>query len=148
MAQQLPCDNDGVCLICKTTPSSDQTLTCNTCVTPWHIACLAINAQSSSSNLWECPDCTTLVDAGAPAAGEKSELVAAIQAIEADATLTEKQKARRRQELLSGKEAAGDKEDEEERNEVGGMINANFKCCVCIQLPERPVTVWFRLLLV
>ncbi|KAL1823266.1 hypothetical protein ACET3Z_010044 [Daucus carota] len=140
MAQQLPCDNDGVCLVCKTTPSSDQTLTCNTCVTPWHIACLAINAQSSSSNLWECPDCTTLVDAGAPAAGEKSELVAAIQAIEADATLTEKQKARRRQELLSGKEAAGDKEDEEERNEVGGMINANFKCCVCIQLPERPVT--------
>ena len=140
MAQQLPCDNDGICLICKTTPSSDQTLTCNTCVTPWHIACLAINAQSSSSNLWECPDCTTLVDAGAPAAGEKSELVAAIQAIEADATLTEKQKARKRQELLSGKEAPAN-EKEGERNEVADMINSNFKCCVCIQLPERPVTV-------
>lgn len=91
--------------------------------------------------MWECPDCTDLVPAGAPAAGEKSELVAAIQAIEADGSLTDKEKARKRQELLSGKAAA--KEDEGARNEVVDMINVNFKCCVCIQLLERPVTVQF-----
>lgn len=100
-----------------------------------------MTSQSASYNLWECPDCTTLVSAGAPAAGGKSELVAAIQAIEADGSLTDKQKARKRQELLSGKEVA--KEDEEERNEVVDIINSNFKCCVCIQLLKRPVTVCF-----
>ncbi|KAL8126970.1 E3 ubiquitin-protein ligase ORTHRUS 2-like isoform X1 [Apium graveolens] len=137
MAQQiqLPCDNEGVCLICKTTPSVNETLTCSTCVTPWHIACLAIAAQSSSSNVWECPDCSDLVQAGAPAAGEKSELVVAIQAIEADASLTDKEKARKRQELVSGKAAV-----KEGRNEAVDMLHENFKCCVCFQLPDRPVT--------
>lgn len=76
-------------------------------------------------------------------AGEKSDLVAAVQAIEADASLTEKQKARKRQELLSGK--GKDEEDgDEESNEVVDIINVNFKCCVCIQLLQRPVTVCFR----
>ncbi|KAL8126968.1 hypothetical protein AgCh_014038 [Apium graveolens] len=135
---QLPCDNEGVCLICKTTPSPNETLTCSTCVTPWHIACLAIAAQSSSSNVWECPDCSDMTPAGAPAAGEKSELVTAIQAIEADKSLTDNEKARKRQELLSGK-AVG-KEDEEGRNEVADMIRLNFNCCVCFQLLVRPVT--------
>lgn len=41
---------------------------------------------------------------GGHCCGEKSELVAAIQAIEVDASLTDKEKERKRQELLRGLE--------------------------------------------
>lgn len=150
---QLPCDADGICMLCKTKPSDEDKLTCNTCVTPWHVSCLSVRPETLASTLqWECPDCTTLVGAPVvPAAGNgvSDELVNAIRAIEADTSLTERQKAKRRQELLSGQSGSPDRDGEKDKGKekVGGgndvleLLDENFKCSFCMQLPERPVTV-------
>ncbi|KAL8114854.1 hypothetical protein AgCh_021629 [Apium graveolens] len=61
--------------------SSNETLTCSTCVTPWHISCMAIAVQLSSSNVWECLDFSDLAPVGAPVAREKSELMAEVHAL-------------------------------------------------------------------
>ncbi|KAJ4833893.1 hypothetical protein Tsubulata_041474 [Turnera subulata] len=58
------------------------------------------------------------------------ELVAAIRAIEADKTLSDAEKAKRRQALLGGKAAV---------EEEGGSGD-DFKCAICIQLLDRPVS--------
>ncbi|KAL0700930.1 hypothetical protein Bca4012_057052 [Brassica carinata] len=150
---QLPCDNDGVCLRCKVKPPQEETLTCGTCGTPWHAPCLSSPPETLASTLqWHCPDCSGEIDPLLPvsvAAGHESgggsDLVAAIRAIEADESLTEADKAKKRQELLSGKSAAvGD--DEEGKKSAGldvdvlAALGENLNCSFCIQLPERPVT--------
>ncbi len=58
-------------MVCKTKPSSDETLTCKTCVTPWHVACLAVRPPTMADAVsWECPDCLPLSgDAPATAIG-------------------------------------------------------------------------------
>ncbi|XP_059644684.1 E3 ubiquitin-protein ligase ORTHRUS 2-like [Cornus florida] len=158
---QLPCDGDGICMLCKNKPPDEEKLTCNTCVTPWHVSCLAVKPETLSGTLqWGCPDCTTLVgaDAGksAVAGGDDASggLIAAIRAIEADASLTEREKAKKRQRLLSGgAESAGEddgdggekskrkgKEKVEDTNHFFDLLDETFKCSFCIQLPERPVT--------
>ncbi|GKV23640.1 hypothetical protein SLEP1_g33345 [Rubroshorea leprosula] len=147
---QLPCDGEGACMRCKATPPAEETLTCATCVTPWHVACLAVPPPTLESTLqWSCPDCSgeSVPSAGA-AAGGSSDLVAAIKAIEVDDSLTEKEKARKRQELLSGKsgdaDGAGDKkkgkEKAEEENSILDVLGGTLNCSFCMQLPERPVT--------
>lgn len=71
------------------------------------------------------------------------DLIAAIRAIEADAALTELQKANKRQELMSGK--ALPEEDEGAgrmgTNVVLNVLDGIFNCSFCMELPERPVTV-------
>ncbi|CAK9186891.1 unnamed protein product [Ilex paraguariensis] len=163
MAQvtQLPIDNDGICMVCKEKPGGDRRLTCNTCVTPWHVTCLPNVLETLRAALhFVCPDCETLADggdiAGAPAPDPSGgELVAKIRAIEADTSLTEREKAKKRQEVLSGKahEEEGSDDEKEKKNRKGkekvvergendvlDVLGENFKCSFCMQLPERPVT--------
>ncbi|CAH2047513.1 unnamed protein product [Thlaspi arvense] len=141
---QLSCDSDGACMRCKVTIPSEECLTCSTCVTPWHVSCLRSPPKTlASTQAWECPDCSGVVDpvSVSEADGFKpdgSSLVAAIRAIEADESLTEAQKAKKRQRLLSGK---GDEEDEEkDTTDVLAALKESFQCIICLQLLEKPVT--------
>jgi len=76
--------------------------------------------------------------------------------IENDDSLTQTQKARKRQQLIAGKAPAQDDEDEEEETEenqskpppsVWEMLSRTIQCSICLNLPERPVTVRVPLLL-
>ncbi|XP_022134817.1 E3 ubiquitin-protein ligase ORTHRUS 2-like isoform X2 [Momordica charantia] len=151
MAQvsQLPCDGDGICMLCKAKPSDLETITCKTCVTPWHVACLSNPPETLASTLqWDCPDCSSPpgdVPLPPPTA-PSSHLVAAIRAIEADAFLTDRQKAKKRQELLTGN-SHSDKDDRDATNrksligdDVLELFDERLNCSFCMQLPERPVT--------
>ncbi|XP_047309878.1 E3 ubiquitin-protein ligase ORTHRUS 2-like [Impatiens glandulifera] len=134
---QLPCDGEGICMVCKTTPSEAEILTCSTCVTPWHVSCLStLPANLQSTLQWECPDCTAPPANVNPVlnAGPSNGLVAATRAIEADSTLSETEKARRRQQLLSGK-ADSSKGPSKRTNED------DYICSCCFQLMEKPVTI-------
>ncbi|KAI8544108.1 hypothetical protein RHMOL_Rhmol08G0269700 [Rhododendron molle] len=159
-ASQLPCDGDGICMVCKQKPPDAENLACSTCFTPWHVACLATRPETLASTLqWECPDCTMPFDGSAAVCGgagagggdaASGDLVAAVRAIEADASLTERQKARRRQRLLSGQggelsdeereEKRKGKEKVEDENDVLKVVGMALNCSFCMQLPERPVT--------
>ncbi|CAJ2633543.1 E3 ubiquitin-protein ligase orthrus 2-like protein [Trifolium pratense] len=143
-AEQLPCDADGVCMVCKKKPPPEtETLTCRTCVSLWHVPCLP---QVPTTILdWECPDCSTpldvnnnnsVADAAPSVAGD---LISAIRAIENDASLTDAEKAKKRQELVGGSSKASD-EVKNRRSGVLDIFDDSIKCSFCIQLPERPVT--------
>ncbi len=171
---ELPCDGDGVCMVCKAKPSEEEKLTCKTCVTPWHLGCLKTRPETLASALqWECPDCTSIsggdsAPVAAPPAGVASDdLIAKIRAIEADVALTDREKAKKRQELMSGracdddekkkkktkknKRKRGEEEEEDEDddedvkeggdNDVLDLLDGSLNCSFCMQLPERPVTV-------
>ncbi|PPD84272.1 hypothetical protein GOBAR_DD18782 [Gossypium barbadense] len=143
---QLPCDGDGACMRCKVTPLAEETLTCSTCATPWHVACLASPPETLASTLqWQCPDCSgdPLPSAAGALDGTSSELFAAIRAIESDESLTEKEKARKRQELVSGRvEEDGDKEKKGKEKESSflDVLDGSLNCSFCMLLPDRPVT--------
>ena len=99
----------------------------------------------SDAASWSCPDCS---GAAAPAAAAAptpvagGELVATIRAIEADATLSDQEKARRRQELLTGSAAAEDQDDGDGAgDDVLDIVGRSFSCSFCMKLPDRPVTV-------
>lgn len=149
--QQLPLDADGICMVCHEKPPEEVTLTCGTCATPWHVTCLLMVPENMASAAnFECPDCSGAgIISGAPAvaaAGGKGELVARIREIEADDSLSEKDKARKRQELLSGKEDESEskgkeKVSEDSLSDVLAVLGESCKCSFCMQLPERPVTV-------
>ncbi|KAH7578503.1 hypothetical protein JRO89_XS01G0390100 [Xanthoceras sorbifolium] len=156
MAQvsQLPCNGDGMCMQCRETPRDEEKLPCKTCATPWHVTCLASPPDSLVSSLqWDCPDCTghDLYSAPAPNGLDASTagIVAEILAIEADASLTGSEKARKRQELMSRKPGSdgGDttksnkgkeKVVSESENDVLDIFGESLKCSFCMQLPERP----------
>nr|GFB10047.1 E3 ubiquitin-protein ligase ORTHRUS 2-like [Tanacetum cinerariifolium] len=153
----LPCDGDGKCMICKATPPEEEKLTCKTCVTPWHTDCLTTSRPKTLADVaqWECPDCTDLGVSHAPlanAGSEKSDsLVSAIRAIENDVMLSDVEKAKKRQELLSGKGGGDDVAGKDRASGSGGggvgggsdvlkLLSGSFNCSFCMQLPERPVT--------
>ncbi|GJY72535.1 E3 ubiquitin protein ligase ORTHRUS 2-like protein [Tanacetum coccineum] len=155
----LPCDGDGKCMICKATPPEEEKLTCKTCVTPWHTDCLTTSRPKTLADVaqWECPDCTDLGVSHAPltnAGSEKSDsLVSAIRAIENDVKLSDVEKAKKRQELLSGKSGGGGGGDVAGKDGASGsgsgggggsdvlkLLSGSFNCSFCMQLPERPVT--------
>ncbi|XVE66083.1 hypothetical protein DITRI_Ditri08aG0052600 [Diplodiscus trichospermus] len=155
-ATQLPCDGNGICMICKNKPSPDAILTCNTCATPWHVTCLPSSTRPptlADALCWDCPDCS-LTDQPPPSiapakTGNSDELVVAIRAIESDESLTELEKARRRQELVSGGGARSsdddggnlkNKEGINGDNDFLAILDGNINCSICMQLPERPVT--------
>jgi E3 ubiquitin-protein ligase UHRF1 len=155
---QLPCDGDGICMVCKATPSDEEKLTCRTCATPWHVSCLSCGRPETlaSALQWECPDCCTSAGDFPPVkapGGASDDLIDKIRAIEADASLTEREKAKRRQELMvSGKACVdGEEEEEEKKKKASGgdvldLLGGSFNCSFCMQLPERPVTVRFPFL--
>ncbi|KAJ9549443.1 hypothetical protein OSB04_021986 [Centaurea solstitialis] len=165
----LPCDGDGRCMICKTSPPAEETLTCKTCVTPWHLECLSVRPQTlADAAQWECPDCSNLVSSSHPppppsssssaaaASGSEPSLIAAIRAIESDGSLSDLEKAKRRQQLLSGgggggSDGGGEAIDAGKQIDGGGgsgggdsdvlkLLSGSFNCSFCMQLPERPVT--------
>ncbi|XP_028801856.1 E3 ubiquitin-protein ligase ORTHRUS 2 [Neltuma alba] len=149
---QLPCDCDGVCMVCKAKPADEEKLTCKTCASQWHVNCLSQPPETMAETLkWECPDCSVppsdfpSVTVGKAVLDGAGDLMAAIRAIEADSSLTELEKAKKRQKLMSGK--AGSEEDEGsvkkvegERKDVLDILSGTLNCSFCMQLPERPVT--------
>nr|XP_043606568.1 E3 ubiquitin-protein ligase ORTHRUS 2-like [Erigeron canadensis] len=154
----LPCDGEGRCMICKINPPEEEKITCKTCVTPWHVTCLSVRPQTlADAAQWECPDCSNLISSDAPpstiASGSapSDALVAAIRAIESDASLSDQEKAKKRQQLLSGK-GSDDGDDKTtgagKETAAGGsgghdvlkLLSGSFNCSFCMQLPERPVT--------
>lgn len=147
----LPCDGDGICMICKKKPDDGETLTCKTCVAPWHVTCLSSPPQTlAAAAQWECPDCSFVAGGDTNAAatvvpvavGGGSEIVAAIRAIEQDESLSELEKAKRRQELMSGGGKGKEEMEKVEKvNEALGAFDESLNCSFCMQLPERPVTV-------
>ncbi|KAL2972618.1 hypothetical protein AAZX31_14G003700 [Glycine max] len=130
---QLPCDSDGVCMLCKLKPSPSQTLSCGTCATPWHLPCLPSPPLSLSDSHWDCPDCsdTFCHHPVAPTA----HLVSAIHAIQADTSLTDQQKAIKRQQLL-----AGSAHPSKDKTKAKDIFDGSLNCSICMQLPDRPVT--------
>ncbi|KAH0912694.1 hypothetical protein HID58_036015 [Brassica napus] len=150
-------DGEGACMQCKKIPPTEESLTCLTCGTPWHVPCLSSPPESLASTLqWECPDCSGDFDP-VPQPGEGSDLVAAIRAIESDVTLTDEDKAKKRQQLLSGKAVMEDDDEEEEEKkksssmgldaDILAALGENLKCSFCLQLLERPVTIDLPLML-
>ncbi|XP_028787017.1 E3 ubiquitin-protein ligase ORTHRUS 2-like [Neltuma alba] len=149
---QLPCDCDGVCMICKAMPADEEKLTCKTCLTQWHVSCLSNPlATMAEAVQWECPDCSTPpsdippMTIGKAVVDGSGDLMAAIRAIEADASLMEREKAKKRQKLLSGKAASEDDEGglekaEGQGNDVLDILSGTLNCSFCMLLPERPVT--------
>ncbi|MCL7050076.1 hypothetical protein MKW94_015306 [Papaver nudicaule] len=158
MAQQLPCDGEGVCMLCKERVTSvTEIIPCQTCHTPWHVKCLLIPIESLLATIkWVCPDCIgsngdsndTSLAVGESSSG--NELVTSMRAIEADQTLTEQQKAMKRQQLMTGKiTSLGDDDDKDDKkkkkkttdeNEVMDIFDQKFFCTICMELPERPIT--------
>ncbi|KAF3441385.1 hypothetical protein FNV43_RR15299 [Rhamnella rubrinervis] len=148
VSQQLPCDGDGVCMRCKVTPMEEEKLTCKTCVTPWHANCLSSPPETLASTLqWECPDCDSPagdlpVASATVSSAVDGDLIAAIRAIESDSSLTEQQKAKKRQELMSGKahSSEGNCSNEKGMKDVLAVLGGSLNCSFCMQLPDRPVT--------
>ncbi|CAK7336040.1 unnamed protein product [Dovyalis caffra] len=146
---ELPCDGAGICMVCKNKPPSEETLTCKTCVTPWHATCLVSPPQALSDTLqWECPDCSMITppSTSAVASGrseEAGDLIASIRKIQEDKSLTEQQKANKRQELLSGSAAgpsSSDDDEKKEKNDVLDILDKELTCSFCMQMLDRPVT--------
>lgn len=152
---QLPCDADDVCMRCKAKIPSEECLTCGTCVTPWHVACLRSPPSTlASTQSWECPDCSGDVVDPAPVSGLNpggSSLVAKVRAIESDASLNEAQKAKKRQQLVSGGKAVEEEEEKKEEESSSDdflvSLRKNVSCSICLHLPERPVTVYLLIIL-
>lgn len=66
-----------------------------------------------------------------------------VRAIESDASLTDQQKAKLRQQLLAGGGGGGADEQKQRTNESGGILEIfgdKFNCSICMQLLERPVS--------
>ncbi|XP_011086888.1 E3 ubiquitin-protein ligase ORTHRUS 2 [Sesamum indicum] len=138
---ELPCDGDGVCMVCKNKAAEGETLTCKTCVTPWHVACLKAPPKTlADAAQWDCPDCSDPSGAVVKPAVSGGGLVEKIRAIESDASLTDREKAKRRQELMSG----GANEEKEKKGGsvrgVLGILGDKFNCSICMQLLDRPVS--------
>lgn len=145
---QLPCDCDGICLACKVKPQEAEKLTCKTCVTQWHVLCVSsLPASMEDTVRWECPDCSSLssdipLSIVKTSQDEGGSLISAIRAIEADDSLTDTERAKKRQRLLSGKAVLEeDKNGECEESDILKILNGTLSCSFCLQLLERPVTV-------
>lgn len=156
----LPCDADGKCMVCKIVPPDTDVLMCGSCVSPWHMQCLNPPMKSVPLGDWECPDCLPAPTSSVPPVVFKpavppleDNLMSMIRAIQADTFLTDDEKAKRRQELMSkglhdnadGKTttAKGDSKsaDGMRRNATLEMLDGSLNCLFCMQLAERPVTV-------
>ncbi|KAL0544557.1 hypothetical protein IC582_019674 [Cucumis melo] len=151
MVSQLPCDGDGICMLCQAKPSDLETITCKTCVTPWHVPCLSNPPETLESTLqWDCPDCSLpSQDAFLPPPSSSplpihpsNDLIAAIRAIEADSSLPDSQKAKKRQDLLTGNSLSHEINDVDKKqgDDVLDLFDERLNCSFCIQLPDRPVT--------
>uniref|UniRef100_A0A7N0US12 RING-type E3 ubiquitin transferase n=1 Tax=Kalanchoe fedtschenkoi TaxID=63787 RepID=A0A7N0US12_KALFE len=135
--KQLPIDASGACMLCGQHPAEEERLICTACASPWHPPCLASPPETRSLvGSWECPDCSGLAPVPPPpASGSDDSIVARTRAIEADLTLTPAEKARLRQDLLTGSRvplSGGDGHDDD--------VDDKFICRICMQLLYKPVS--------
>lgn len=129
--QLLPCDSNGECMVCKKATWEEETLTCNTCGTPWHLPCLGTSMPAHTS-YWDCPDCFSLPNQSI------SHIAPAV-----DPSKHQKGKAPER--LFS---VPNFKEDDVvNNNQFLKLFEESLKCSFCMQLPQSPVTVMFLSLL-
>eukprot|EP00898_Chlorokybus_atmophyticus_P000413 jgi/Chlat1/1372/Chrsp119S01790 len=105
--QQLPLTKDGTCSPCGTKPADADVARCSSCGSPWHVECLLKVPEIAviAACKWVCPDCDFedgAVIALQPSSVEtaQTQLMAEIRAIQADTTLTEAEKAQKRQQLM------------------------------------------------
>lgn len=152
---ELPCDADGMCMVCKATPSDAEVLLCNSCCSPWHMSCLNPPMPCVPAGDWFCPDCEPSSQAAAAAAeGAAStntngaaalgdDVVSRIRAIRADPNLSEQEKARKCQDVMTntanGGQSAG-AQDKFKKHEMLEIFDENLNCIFCMQLADRPVT--------
>lgn len=141
MYLDLPIDGDGKCMSCKDVIQDTESINCTTCATPWHVLCLKSPPETLAAvSTWICPDCSIDEDAnvsGVRGVGDGSGgLVAAIKAIQMDATLSEEEKAKKRQELMGGKNL---NEEDEHQNEMEKLVEG-LKCTICKEFLEKPVS--------
>ena len=120
-------------MACKNKPTAEESLTCKTCATPWHVTCLSVRPSSLADTLqWNCPDCSLLSANPVPVsdAGESSSsggLIAAICAIESDSSLTDRERAERRQQLLCKDAGPSDHKDVTNGdNDLLSILNGHF----------------------
>ncbi|KAM7278374.1 hypothetical protein ACFE04_005508 [Oxalis oulophora] len=142
---QLSIDGDGICEICKITAPSVETLACASCTCRWHVPCLNSPPEDLKNlEAWTCPDCCFDVVAPPAVLSKGINIVEAIKAIEADTSLTEKEKSKKKQQLHTGKVSDEDELEEERANAMDNdaykAIGEKLKCSFCMQMPERPVT--------
>ncbi|XP_045822619.1 E3 ubiquitin-protein ligase ORTHRUS 2-like [Trifolium pratense] len=144
---ELPCDPDGICMVCKQKPLETETLVCRTCVTPWHVPCLPIVPTTILD--WECSDCSQPLDninhvSDLPAPPIAGDLVSSIRAIENDTSLTDEQKAKKRQQLVGGSSKSTaettNRRSNNNNNDLHDLFDDTVNCSFCMQLPQRPVT--------
>jgi E3 ubiquitin-protein ligase UHRF1 len=157
---ELPCDADGMCMVCKIVPPDTDVVMCGSCASPWHMRCMNPPMESVPVGEWECPDCLPAFASPVPSAAGRAaappvedSLMSMIRAIQADTSLTEDEKAKKRQELMSkglhdnagakGTIANGDSKsaDGKKRSATLEMMDQSLDCIFCMQLAERPVTV-------
>ncbi|KAK2385395.1 Zinc finger (C3HC4-type RING finger) family protein [Trifolium repens] len=141
--EHLPCDSEGVCMICKQKPLETETLVCRTCATPWHVPCLPLLPTTILD--WECSDCSQPVHninhvADVPAPPIAGDLVSTIRAIENDNSLTDEEKAKKRQQLVGGSAKSTTETTNRRSNGLRDLFDGSVNCSFCMQLPERPVT--------
>ncbi|KAJ1388572.1 Zinc finger, RING-type [Sesbania bispinosa] len=99
---QLPCDDKGVCMVCKSLPTKEGKLVCFTCETPWHVACLSSLPPTLASTIkWS---------------------------VETDASLSREEKNKKQQDLMSGK--AGKAVEEKDKNENGKSTPCGHTFCL------------------
>ncbi|WJX54214.1 RING-type E3 ubiquitin transferase [Trifolium repens] len=113
MAQFLPCDSEGVCMVCKNKPLETETLVCRTCATPWHVPCLPLLPTTILD--WECSDCSQPVD-------------------------NINHVADKRQELVGGSSKSTAENTNRRSNGLPDLFDGSVNCSFCMQLPERPIT--------
>ncbi|OMO52339.1 Zinc finger, RING-type [Corchorus olitorius] len=157
---------EGLCIHCKTKPEEEESVDCVLCNATWHDTCL-FNLREMyefTESDWGCPDCNdknnpnqqgAVAAATATAEGinmlgtappnnsstsssSGDTMVAKILAIQADPSLTEEEKARKRQELLGGNEKGKGKEETVALTAASG--DENFNCCICFNVLDRPVS--------
>ncbi|KAK1373260.1 hypothetical protein POM88_029453 [Heracleum sosnowskyi] len=123
--QLLPCDSNGECMVCKKATWEEETLTCNTCATPWHLPCLGTSMPAHTS-YWECPDCFSLPNQS-------------ISHIAPTVDLSKHFKGKTKEHLIT---LPNFKEDDvANNNQVLELFEESLKCSFCMQLPQSPVTI-------
>ncbi|XVF54792.1 hypothetical protein PTKIN_Ptkin05aG0210100 [Pterospermum kingtungense] len=160
-------DDNNLCSLCKTkTNNGKELMPCVLCEAPWHMTCLLSMREhfSYTDSFRGCPECPNRInlipsdnddDAAATSSSPgESTMVAKVLAIQADESLTEEEKARKRQELLSqgpvvepkeaedGEEKKGKgkgKEKQKEKTKVESN-DQSFNCSICLNMLDRPVS--------
>lgn len=143
---ELPCDADGKCMVCKVVPSDSQVILCNSCSSPWHMACLHPPMIEVPLGDWSCPDCEpSLVPAPPPSsdktADNEEDVVRQIRAIRADPDLSEQEKARKCQDVMSKASSTPSNGTlDKKKDKMLEIFDENLNCIFCMQLADRPVT--------